>query len=395
MTATIDPTRAPFLADPGYRRLIAVLEADGERAMAVGGAVRNALMGIPGTDVDIATTALPETVMARARRAGLKAVPTGIEHGTVTVVVDHVGYEVTTLRSDVETDGRRATVAFTRDFAADAGRRDFTMNAIYADLDGRLTDPTGGVADALARRVRFIGDPHLRIREDYLRILRFFRFHAAFGAGEPDPAGLAACVELQQGLDRLSRERIGQEMRKLVVAPRAADTIRLMAKVGILAHVLGRNAHPEAFARFAALAAEAGHALTPAAALSVLADIADPEPDAEHLGERLRLSRAETAEIARLARLAADLGPAPDRHAVKLAVYRHGNEAAVAGLLAAAAKAGAGASPHLGLARSWTAPRFPVTGRQLLAEGHPPGPDLGRRLAELEAAWIAADFGEG
>lgn len=386
---------APFLADPGYRRLIAVLEADGDRALAVGGAVRNALIGLPGADVDVATTALPGAVAERARRAGFKAVPTGIEHGTVTVVVGHVGYEVTTLRSDVETDGRRAVVAFTRDFAEDAGRRDFTMNAVYADLDGRLTDPTGGVADALARRVRFIGDAGMRIREDYLRILRFFRFHAAFGEGEPDSAGLAACVELQQGLDLLSRERVGQEMRKLAVAPGAAATVRRMADTGILARVLGDRADADAFARFVALAAAGVVAVSAAASLSVLAGVDGTAADllAADLSGRLRLSRAETAEAALVARLADDLGPDPDAPAVKLAVYRHGNGAAASALVAAAAKAGGPASPHLGLARDWAAPRFPVTGRQLLEEGHPPGPALGRRLAELEAAWIAADFG--
>ncbi|HUG61138.1 MAG TPA: CCA tRNA nucleotidyltransferase, partial [Methylomirabilota bacterium] len=278
--------------------------------------------------------------------------------------------------------------------AADAGRRDFTMNAIYADLFGRLTDPTGGVADALARRVRFIGDAHERIREDYLRILRFFRFHAAFGSGNPDPAGLAACCELAFGLERLSRERVGQEMRKLLVAPGAAATVSLMADVGILGHVLPGFTDPAAFERLVDIAAREGVRLDPALALVVLAVSRGDAAEVAAIGERLRLSRAETARAAQVAELAWTLRPDPDQTAVKLAVYRQGNDAVTAALLAAAAKAGTAIPPHLALARDWLAPRFPVTGKQLLADGYPPGPALGRRLAELEAAWIAETFGK-
>jgi poly(A) polymerase len=383
-----DIAGAAFLADPAFRKVVAAVAVDGDVALAVGGAVRNTLMGLPVADVDVATTALPATVMERARAAGLKAVPTGIEHGTVTVVADHVGFEVTTLRSDVETDGRRATVAFTRDIAEDAGRRDFTMNAIYADLAGQLTDPTGGVADAFARRVRFIGDATLRIREDYLRILRFFRFHAAIGAGEPDAVGLAACVALADGLDRLSRERIGQETRKLVVAPGAPETVDLMARVGILPHVLGEAGDPRRFSRLVERARESDAVIDPALALAGLADAG-----AAVLTGRLRLSKAEEARIEAIRGAAAALGPAPDERAVRLSVYRVGNEVTLGALLLAAATADGPLSPHAQIAASWRAPRFPVTGRRLVAEGWRPGPDLGRRLAELEAAWIDETFG--
>jgi poly(A) polymerase len=381
---------AAFLSDSAFRQVVAAIAVEGDLVLAVGGAVRNALMGLPVADVDVATTALPRTVMDRARAAGLKAVPTGIDHGTVTVVADHVGFEVTTLRADVETDGRRATVAYTRDIDEDAGRRDFTMNAIYADLDGRLTDPTGGVADALARRVRFIGDARERIREDYLRILRFFRFHAALGRGEPDATGLAACVDLAAGLDRLSRERIGQESRKLLVADGAGPTIALMARTGVLPHVLGETGDPERFARLAGLAEGAGLALDPALAI---AGVADADTDA--LAERLRLSRAEQARVAALRDCASALGPAPSERAVRLCVYRSGNDTTAGGLLLAAAAAAAPLSPFHAIAARWTAPRFPVTGRQLMAQGVPAGPELGRRLADLEADWIIQTFGPG
>jgi poly(A) polymerase len=389
MTALPDSIAgAAFLGDPAFRRVVEAIAVDGDVALAVGGAVRNTLLGRPVADVDIATSALPETVIDRARRAGLRPVPTGIDHGTVTVVADHVGFEVTTLRSDVSTDGRRATVAFTRDVAEDAGRRDFTMNAIFAGLDGRLIDPTGGIADTLARRVRFIGDASQRIREDYLRILRFFRFHAAFGDGAPDPAGLEACVSLATGLDNLSRERVGQEMRKLVVADGAADTLSLMARTGILSHVLGEAGDPERFRRLAASVRADGHPLDPALAFAALADA-----DAATLTERLRLSKAEKARISEVRDLAGALGADPTERAVRLAVYRSGNAAVLGGLLLAAAGAGVSPSPFADVAAHWTAPRFPVTGRQLIEEGEKPGPELGRRLAALEARWIEETFG--
>ena len=220
-------------------RLLAVLSGDGEEARVAGGAVRNAVMNLPPGDIDIATTATPEEVIRRVTLAGFKAVPTGIEHGTITVVAAGTPFEVTTLRVDVETFGRKATVRFGRDWKADAERRDFTMNALTATADGTIHDYVGGLADLEARRVRFIGDAAARIAEDYLRILRFFRFHAAYGEGEPDAAGLAACVAGRGGLEQLSRERVRMELLKLLVANGVVPALTAMADAGLLVSVLG------------------------------------------------------------------------------------------------------------------------------------------------------------
>lgn len=381
---------AAFLSEPGFRAVVAAVERRGDKARAVGGAVRNTLLGEPVDDVDIATTARPETVMERAAAAGLQAIPTGIEHGTVTVVAHGVPYEVTTLRADVETDGRRAVVAFTDDWTADAERRDFTMNAIYADADGRLHDPVGGVPDALARRLRFIGTPEDRIREDYLRILRFFRFHARYGNDAPDASALAACVGLKEGLLRLSRERIGGETRKLVLARRAAETLRLMEVTGVLPLVLGSGAAVDTFSAAVDLAARAGAPFGVEARLAALAAVA--KEDADRLADRLRLSREETETIAAIAQVSALLGPTPDDAAARTAVYRFGNAVATAAVVHAAARAGAGLPAAVVIARDWSAPRFPVTGRDLLAAGMAPGPAVGERLRAIEADWIAEGF---
>lgn len=230
---------APWLASGPAARVLGLLNADGEEARVIGGAVRNALMRIPLADIDIATTALPEEVIRRAKRAGIKTVPTGIEHGTVTLVVDGQPFEVTTLREDTETYGRKARVAFGRDWVRDAERRDFTINGLSVDASGVVHDHVGGLADIEARRVRFIGDPAQRIAEDYLRILRFFRFHAAYGAGEVDRAGYLACIGGRAGLAGLSAERIRMEMLKLVVANGAAGAVVAMADGGLLQPLFG------------------------------------------------------------------------------------------------------------------------------------------------------------
>lgn len=226
MTSSI--AGAAFWATPGLAEVLGLLNAGDEEARVVGGAVRNSLLNLPVIDVDIATTALPQEVVERARRAGMKPVPTGIAHGTVTVVAGHHAFEVTTLREDMETDGRRAVVRFGRDWRHDAERRDFTLNALYATADGTVVDLVGGLSDLAARRVRFIGDAQARIREDYLRILRLFRFHASYGVGEVDPTALSAAVRLRAGLLGLSRERIRAETMKLLVAPGAAPTLATM-----------------------------------------------------------------------------------------------------------------------------------------------------------------------
>src|SRR5262245_52481543 len=230
---------AAWLTRGPLPRLLGVLDCDGEEARVVGGAVRNALLGETPSEVDIATTATPDVVTRRAEAAGFKPVPTGIEHGTVTVVVEGRPFEVTTLRQDVETYGRKAKVAFGRDWKADAERRDFTINALSVGADGAVHDYVGGLADLAQRRIAFIGDPAKRIAEDYLRILRFFRFHAAYGQGAPDAAGLEACIRERGGLAQLSRERVRMELIKLFVAPRAAATLAMMGDAGLLGRVLG------------------------------------------------------------------------------------------------------------------------------------------------------------
>ena len=251
--------QAAWLKAGALARLLGVLDGDGEEARVVGGAVRNALLDMPIAEIDVATTAVPDEVVKRVTAAGFKPVPTGIEHGTITVVIEKHPFEVTTLRRDVETYGRHAKVAFGRDWKVDAERRDFTINGLSATRDGTVYDYVGGLDDLAARRVRFIGDPAKRIAEDYLRILRFFRFHAAYGAGgHPDADGLAACIAGRAGLDQLSRERVRMEMMKLLVAPHAVPTLIAMADSGLLLRVLGGVGYLAAFENMAKVEAAAG-----------------------------------------------------------------------------------------------------------------------------------------
>jgi poly(A) polymerase len=348
----------------------------GHQALLVGGCVRNALLGRAVADIDVATDARPETVMALAAAAGLKPVATGVEHGTVTVVAEGRPYEVTTFRRDVETFGRHAVVAFSDDIAEDAARRDFTMNALYARPDGKVVDPLGGLPDLLVRRVRFVGDPAGRIAEDYLRILRFFRIHAWYGdlAAGLDPAGLAACAAGQEGLGQLSRERVGAEIAKLLAAPDPAPSVAAMAETGILARVLP-GADPRALAALVRI--EAGRAgprwQRRLAALGWRRDWA----------EALRLSRADARALdASAAALAAGEPPAA-------AAYRHGAEAARDAALVAAAREGTAPPEALEaeLARG-AAARFPLRA----ADVDLTGPALGRALRRLEEIWIDSDF---
>src|SRR3954449_9214808 len=239
---------APWLTSGPAARVLALLNGDGEEARVVGGAVRNALLKIPTGDIDIATTAVPDEIVRRAKAAGIKSVPTGIEHGTVTLVVDSQPFEITTLREDTETYGRRAKVAFGRDWVRDAERRDFTINGLSVDAEGVVHDHVGGLADIAAKRVRFIGDAGQRIAEDYLRILRFFRMHAAYGSGEPDRAGYLACIGGRAGLANLSAERVRMEMLKLLVAEGAVASVQAMADGGLLLPIFGGVAYVGPFA---------------------------------------------------------------------------------------------------------------------------------------------------
>lgn len=376
---------ASFLADPALKRVMTALNGAGETARIVGGAVRNSLIGEPVDDIDIATTARPETVIARVRAAGLKAVPTGIDHGTVTVVASGRPFEVTTLRADVETDGRRAVVAFSRDWVEDAERRDFTMNAVYADLDGRLTDPVGGVADALARHVRFIGDPERRISEDFLRILRFFRFHARYGVGAPDGPGLEAAVRLQDGLDRLSRERIGAETGKLVLAANAPAVVGVMEKTGILDHVLSGGGDSARFATVVDLCRR--YSVPEDFELSLVALAREPA----QLAADLRLANRQSRRAEAIVAWSNAFGGRPAAVQLREAVYRAGNTVATAALLLGAASHHVDPSPEqVSWVRAFTPPRFPLTAARLIDSGMTPGPALGAELRRQEGLWLAA-----
>jgi poly(A) polymerase len=393
-------TAAPLLRDVAWlkggdvARLLALLDRDGEEARVVGGAVRNALIGLPVAEIDMATTAVPEEVIRRVDAAGGKAIPTGIEHGTITAIIDHRPVEITTLREDVETFGRRARVVFGRDWRADAQRRDFTINALSATADGMVHDYVGGLDDIAAHRVRFIGEPQRRIEEDYLRILRFFRFHAHFGEGAPDQAGVQACVRARAGLETLSRERVRMEMLKLLIAERATPTLAVMAETGLLSMVLGSVAYLASFENTikvdAALGVEAD-AIRRLGALGVWV-----EEDAARLTQRLRLSNAESERL-----LALDgwwrVAPEASGRAGRALLYQLGPQSFADRVFIAWARSEAGAADSAwrelaSLPQRWTAPVFPLKAADFLQRGVAEGPPLGVALRAAEAAWIAADF---
>jgi poly(A) polymerase len=384
---TLNPVPAWMAAGPGARVIAALGGA--ERALYVGGCVRAAVArpGQAPKDIDIATRLEPGDAMRALKAAGMGAVPTGLAHGTVTAVADGAHAEVTTLRRDVSTDGRRATVAFTRDWGQDAARRDFTMNALYAGPDGRVYDPLGrGAADALAGRVVFVGDAATRIAEDRLRVLRFFRMHAFWGRGAPDGEALAACAAAADTLGALSRERVTGEVTRMLMHPAPAAGLELMWSCGVLTALRGARYDGAALDRLAALQAAHGAEDLAARLVALGAPV-------EGI---LRLPRRVERAVAALADMAP--GPAIDTpRAARAAVYRHGREhAAQAALLqAAAGRVDDGALPAvLEVARAWPVPRFPLSGHALIARGVPPGPALGRALAAAEAAWIASDFTE-
>ncbi|MFM9848179.1 MAG: CCA tRNA nucleotidyltransferase [Hyphomicrobiaceae bacterium] len=367
-----------------------VLADAGCETRAVGGAVRNALMGLPVGDVDLATTAKPEETIKVCEAAGLKCVPTGLAHGTVTVLSDGSAYEVTTLREDVETFGRHAKVAYTVDWAADARRRDFTMNALYCAADGTVSDPLKGWPDLLARRVRFIGEPAERIGEDYLRILRFFRFHAEVGQGPLDAAGLLACVRERHGLARLSAERVRNELIKLLSAADPLAGIGPMFDVGLLSPLLHAAPRPGLLARLVAAEKAAPAPIDALLRLSALAVAV--EDDIPALAERLRLSNAERDSLVVIDHNAAALGALTDQ-AARRVLYTEGAQQWQRRALAAAV---AGAGPRwrtlYALPQSWQLPHFPLRGTDALALGVAPGPRIGELLAHVEAWWIERDF---
>lgn len=385
---------APWLESGAAGRVLALLNGNGEEARVIGGAVRNALLRVPIVDIDIATTALPEEVVRRAKAAGIKSVPTGIDHGTVTLVIDSHPFEVTTLREDTETFGRKAKVAFGRDWVADAHRRDFTINALSVDAGGVVHDYAGGLDDIAARRVRFIGDPDQRLAEDYLRILRFFRIHAAFGTGEPDRAGYLACIRAREGLATLSAERIRMEMLKLVVADGAVTAIAAMAEGGLLLQILGGVAYTGPFA--AMIAAEQALGLKADAVRRLAALAVAVTEDARRLGARLRLANAETKALDSMGHRWWRLG-GMDEAIARRRLYRLGAERYRDRLMLAWSRAGSNADAArwrdlASLPQRWSAPKFPLKAADFVKRGVAEGPVLGHVLALAEDAWLAADF---
>ncbi len=380
----------PWLTAPATRAVMAALEAAGGPGCArfVGGCVRNALIGAPVADVDIATTLKPEETDRAIRAAGLKAVPTGIAHGTVTAVSERQPFEITTLRRDVSTDGRNATVAFTDDWAEDAARRDFRLNALYADGEGRVFDPTGeGRADAAAGRIVFVGDPGTRIREDYLRILRFFRFHAWYGRGEPDAKGLAACGELAEGMTRLSAERVSKELMTLLAAPDPRVAMAAMAGAGVLAQILPEAVTGPVF--------EAAVELSPDPVVRLMTLFPIDERLVRDASIRLRLPNSTRNRLAAAARAAPDVDLTMSDADVRAAVYRHADRAVADILRRRWAERPAEADQALrllALAEGWKRPPMPVGGRELARLGVEPGPETGRLLKAFEDGWIADDF---
>ena len=375
---------------PGLQKVLQAISEAGGEVRIVGGAVRNALLDEQIHDIDLATTLTPDQVVAAASAATLKTVATGIEHGTVTVIGDSNGFEVTTLRSDIETDGRRATVAFTDDWAADAARRDFTLNALYCSADGQVFDPVGGLDDLNIRLIRFVGDPEARIQEDYLRILRFFRFVSQYGREEVDTDGLAACKRLQDGLKQLSRERIGQETCKLLCGRRAGEVVVLMNAAGINRTLFGVDMDAELLVSVIARARSLGQTPDYTTLLAAALPLSGDEQAAQ-----LRLSNAQTRL---LNEVQATLPPSPllRDNERKVVLYQTGSDTWKRAVLLAWARDG---EPGDGdwarlykLPDEWDMPVFPVTGSDLLASGFEPGPQVGEMLKALEDWWTAGGF---
>ncbi len=392
-----------FLA-PSLRRVFDLLNAEGGEVRVVGGAVRNSLMGVPVGDVDMATTWHPQDVSDRAKAAGIKVVPTGIDHGTVTLVIDGTPYEVTTLRRDVTTDGRRAEVAFGTDWKVDAERRDFTINALYANDGGEVIDDVGGLADIESRTLRFIGNAAERVAEDYLRILRFFRFFAHYGNGRPDADGLRACAQARSKLSTLSAERVWAETKKLLSAEDPGRALLWMRQAGVLTEILpetekwGIDAIPEL------VAAERAFSWVPDPLLRLAAIV---PPDAERLeamAARLRLSKAEAAYFARFATAPTIPAKMVDAALDRL-LYRHGAEGISSRLRLALASARrksendptllaetASFQRLLTRTEAWKRPSFPLSGADVLKAGIPAGPRVGEILGELETLWVERNF---
>lgn len=369
---------------------------EGEEARVVGGAVRNTLFGLPVSDVDIATTCLPQETAERVQALGFMAVPTGIKHGTITVVAhDHV-FEVTTLRTDTLTDGRHATVQFGRDWQDDAARRDFTINALYADAQGAVYDEVGGLKDIAGHTIRFIGEAEERIREDYLRILRFYRFFAWYGEGRPDAQGLKATAKLKDGLVRLSAERVWAELKKLLAAPDPARALLWMRQTGVLTAILPESEKWGIDAVPALLAAEKVFDWPPDPLLRLQAIVPPAVRQMQELGRRLKLSNVEKK---RLVHWAQSEPVALDSEALSLRQRLYCEDPVAVrdrlrhGIAAENAKGGnkKAAQALDKLCRDWQSPSFPLTGKDISARGYQ-GAEIGVTLKKLEELWVESGF---
>ncbi len=401
MTSVADEA---WFRDKALRRVLSLLDADGGEGRVVGGAVRNSLMGLPVADIDIATTLLPEAVVERAEAAGIKAVPTGIAHGTVTLVVDGKPFEITTLRRDVETDGRRARVAFSQDWHADAERRDLTINALYASADGKVVDLVGGLADLERRNIRFIGDAAVRIAEDHLRILRFFRFFAYYGSGRPDADGLRACAAAKSKIATLSAERVWSEMKKLLAAPDPGRALLWMRQIGILTEVLPETEKWGIDAIPGLVATENVLGWPPEPLLRLAAIVPPDAARLAKLAQRLRLSKAEGAYLLAWANTPVvkdDISEA----AFDRLLYRHDPSGVSVrlklALVTARTKAESDFEEMARVARlgkllervaKWKKPAFPISGADALAAGISAGPRVGELMARLEQEWLDGNF---
>jgi len=390
-------TRLPpqsWLTDPATVAVMDALEAEGGKDCArfVGGCVRNTLMGHEADDIDIATRLEPQRVVEALKAAGLRSVPTGLEHGTVTAIANRKPFEITTLRRDVSTDGRRATVAFTDDWKEDAERRDFRLNALYADREGQVFDPVGGgIDDAEFGRIVFVGDPEQRIREDYLRILRFFRFYGWYGREEPDGPGLAACGRLKEGIAQLSAERITKELMKLLAAPDPRPALRLARRVGVTDEILPGPMNRPRFVTLIALEEE------PDPFLRLSAVLPDAPQELAHATSRLRLSNAEQTRLSAAIDDTVPVSLTMTAQEARAAIYRIGRQAFTDRVRLRWAEwpdRSEAARELLQLAGTWKAPKFPVGGKEAMEAGLE-GPAVGQTLRAVEDWWVAEDFPAG
>ena len=395
MTARLDPKREFWMSSPEARRLLDVLTADAGLARFVGGAVRDALLRREVKDVDVATPLQPDEVTRRLERAAIKALPTGVEHGTVTAIVDGKTFEVTTLRRDVATDGRRAVVAFTDDWKEDAERRDFTINALYAAPDGEVFDYFDGIGDLEVGRVRFVGDPVTRIREDYLRILRLFRFHAWYGEGALDADALHAAAHERSGLAQLSGERVSREMLRLLAAEDPVFVLRTMAATGIIVEIMQGELAISRLEKLAAIDAECFFQPDPLLRLASL--LPQNEQSVRQLSERWKLSGAQEKRLQDIAGSQAKIVSYLSVREVRKLLYKLGPRLFKDLVLLHWAEDQKVSNAVrwrtlLAQADTWERPTFPLTGREVMLAGVPEGPLVGKILTEVEEWWVDADF---